>query len=536
MTYYLLLETSDRLLAENADRLLLDQAPTGAAYFVRRFTHIFLAEIEAYDPATETTKVWLFASGSGFDSAGDFYVPRMENPATFSRSMSGLSGRTGQSWGELTLLNPDNAIAALGEDFFDGRTLTLKWGDRDGSYASFTTILTATIETIGIEKDRISFRLRDKAVTLEQPFATAKYAGDNALPLGIEGTADDIKGQTKPRLFGRVALMTPVLVNASKLIYQCNAGAVDAIVNAFDGGAYLTKATDYNSLSDLYSFDPPAGQWRAYPPLGLIRLGSTPINTLSICVVEKWDHTQISAAGLIQRILTEKGLTSADWVAADFTALNQKNAASLGIVVEGDETTASLLDRICASVGAWWGFDALGKFRIARFDAPTGSPVATLTDDLIIDAERQPEAQLPFWSVKMKADINYAVQDKNGLAGVVTEARAAWLKEPAREQEAVNATVKTTRLLAEETTFDSSLNGISIAQAEAARRLNLYAVRRDVVNLTLANPHQYYTTLDLGAVINLASTRLGYGTGRLMTITSVGVDYQQNTIDLTCWG
>jgi len=90
--------------------------------------------------------------------------------------------------------------------------------------------------------------------------------------------------------------------------------------------------------------------------------------------------------------------------------------------------------------------------------------------------------------------------------------------------------------LADEITYDTSLNGISIAQAEAARRLNLYAVRRDVVNITLANPQQYYTSLDLGAVVNLASTRLGYGTGRLMTVTRVGVDYQTNTIDLTLWG
>ena len=534
MSYFLLLETSDKLLLETGDRILLDQAPAPVAQFVRRFTHLFLAEIEAYDPGSGTTRTWLFASGSGFDDAGEFYTPRVENPATFSRSMSGLTGRTSQSWGELTLLNPDNAIAALGEDFFDGRTLTLKWGDRDGSYASFQTILVATIETVAIEKDRISIRLRDKAVALEKPFAEVKYAGDNALPLGIEGTPDDIQDQLKPRIFGRIALMEPVLVNSSKLIYQCSAEPVDAVINAFDGGAYLTKAGDYLSLSDLYTYDPPAGQWRAYPPLGLIRLGSTPINTLSVCVAEKWDHLQISAAGIIQRILSEKGIT--DLVSSDFVALNEANAGSLGIVVDQEESTASLLDRVCASVGAWWGFDALGRFRVARFEAPSGTPVATLDDHIIIDAEREPESQLPFWSVKMKADINHIPQDKNGLAGVVTEARAAWLKEAAREQKAENSTVKTTRLLADEITYDSHLNGISIAQAEAARRLNLYAVRRDVVTLTLANPQDYYTSLDLGSVVNLASVRLGYGSGRLMTVTQVGVDYQRNTLDLTLWG
>ena len=75
-----------------------------------------------------------------------------------------------------------------------------------------------------------------------------------------------------------------------------------------------------------------------------------------------------------------------------------------------------------------------------------------------------------------------------------------------------------------------------MCSSDLARRLNLYSVRRDVVTLTIANPQQYYITLDLGAVVNLASTRLGYGTGRLMTVTAVGVDYQRNTMDLTLWG
>ena len=81
-----------------------------------------------------------------------------------------------------------------------------------------------------------------------------------------------------------------------------------------------------------------------------------------------------------------------DWVEADFTKLSQKNAASIGVIVQDGETTSALIDRICQSVGAWWGFDSSGKFRVARLDAPYGTASATLTENQIIEIERQPEA------------------------------------------------------------------------------------------------------------------------------------------------
>jgi hypothetical protein len=537
MSFFLLTEYGERLVQENGGALILDQQPADRATFPRRATNIFLAEVQAYDPDSSSVITWYFSSGKGFNNSGTFYVPRIENPATFSRSMSGaLGGRVSPNYGELTILNPDGAIDAIGNDYFDGRTLTLKYGDSTGSYAAFTTILTATIESVALEKDRVSIRLRDKTATLEKPFSTAKYGGTNTLPTGVDGTPDDIKDQSKPRIFGRIALMTPVLVNTSKLIYQVNDGAIDSIVNVYDGGAYLTRSSDYLNLSDMYTYDPPEGTYRSLPSLGLFRLGSTPFKQLSVCVVEEWDYISNSAAGIIQRILTEKGYTASDWVAADFTTLNQKNAGSLGIIVGDGETTASLIDRICASVGAWWGFDAVGKFRIGRFDAPSGVAVATLTDNFIIDCEREPEGQLPYWRTVLNADTNFVVQDKNALSGIVPDYRASWLGLASRDQKAENATVKTTRLLADEVTYESSLNGISIAQAEAARRLNLFSVRRDVVNLTLATPQDYFSTIELGSVVNLQSERLGYGLGRLMTVTSLSVDYQSNTLDLILWG
>ena len=499
---------------------------------------LWLAEITAYDPGSSSVLTWRFASGQGYDNAGTFYAPRIENPATFSRSIGGggFGGRASGSYGELTLINNDGALNALADDYFDGRTLTLKVGNAGMAYGSFQTVMVATIETVAMERQRVSVRLRDRAITLDTPFSAVKYAGTNSLPNGIEGTSDDIKDQYKPRILGRVALMTPVCCNTSKLIYQVNAGAVDSIVNVFDAGAYLSRSTDYTSQSDMENNAPASGTFRSWPAGGCFRLGSSPYGALSACVAERWLYTDNTAAGLIQRILTEIGYTGSDWVAADFTTLNQANAGSLGVIVSDGETTASLLDRITQSVGAWWGFDRINRFRIARLDAPSGSPAATFTDSDIIELERQPDTTPPNWRTTIQADTNYAVQDKKSLAGVVTLDRAGWFEQASREQTAESATVKSTRLLADETTTETLINGISIAAAEAARRLALYSVRRDTVTLTVADPLSRYGAVDIGSVVNLTTSKLGYGSGKLFTVTGIAVDYQRNTLDLTLWG
>lgn len=515
--------------------LKVTRIPTRAE---NRNKYIFLAEIQGYDPVTSSVVTWRFSSGKGYDNAGTYYKPRIENPARFSRSLSvtGVGGKQSTSYGELTLVNLDNELNELANDFFDGRTLTIKRGKQTDSYASFSTILIATVDSVAMERERVSVRLRDRTYLLDKPFDTTKYDGSNTLPNGFEGTADDLKGQSKPRIFGRIALMTPVLVNTSKLVYQVNNGAVDAVINVFDSGAYLSRGTDYANTTEMMATAPLAGEWRAYTAGGYFRLGTSAFGQVSVCVAEKWAYLDCSAAGIIQRVLIAAGYSSADWIAADFTALNQKNAGSIGVVVGSDETTASIIDRVCQSAGIWWGVDSLNRFRFARLDAPAGAPVATITDNEIIDIERQPEQKPAVWQSTLKSDINYMVMDRNSLAGVVTDDRANWFSRDSRDQSSENAAVKTQRLLAEAESYDSSLNGISIAKAEADRRLALFSARRDVITVTVGDPASQYEDIDLGDVVNVQTDQLGYTAGRNMVVTSLEPDYKSNTFDMTLWG
>jgi hypothetical protein len=55
----------------------------------------------------------------------------------------------------------------------------------------------------------LSVKLRDPHQALTLPLQKNKYGGTNVLPAGIDGTANDLKDQAKPLLYGRVLNIAP---------------------------------------------------------------------------------------------------------------------------------------------------------------------------------------------------------------------------------------------------------------------------------------------------------------------------------------
>jgi hypothetical protein len=521
---------------------------------------IYLVDLNAYDPATDSEVVCRFST-YGFDAGGGvYYEPRIIQPGTLSRSISTgqIGGRQAVSYGEISLAAIDGGIDYLADYFFDAREAVLRVGRVGQPFDAFQVIMRAQMEAVSVEREVVSIRLRDRAVTLERPFSTAKYLGTNYAPevpegedevfLGLEGTADDIKDRQKPFIGGRVSLMEPVMVNTGQLIYQCHLYRVDAVLNVFDSGVYISRDTDdYRTIEELQNedFAPSAGYYRVYSGEEgtYFKLGSSPAGTVSCSLVESW--TRNSAAELIRRAIEYASYFSPtstapsdawDWHHWDLLALDEANASPLGIVLEDGETTASVLDRICESVGAFWGFDSLGKLRVVRIDEPAATPDLILGNQQMKEADRTPEGQMPFWSVTVQSDRNYITQDKNSMAGIVPAARAEWFASEYRKSNVKDEDIRTTRLLAQEGDYTSLLAGIGPAQVEAQRRLDLFSVRRDVGTITAPDPGQYGDALDLGKTVQVVLPRLGYNTGRNMLVIGIQTDWGRDQAVVTLWG
>lgn len=188
----------------------------------------YLAELVAYDLVGATTVTLRYCTGRGFVTApsetpaNTEYAPRLVQPLAVSRyafAPGATAGRSVLGLGDLVLSNLDGALDALATDYaFDGRSLVIRRGTEGAAYpAGFPVVFTGTMEQVEVARERVVVRARDRAAELEVALQSTLYAGDNVLPDGLEGTADDLKGQPKPLAFGKVTNATLPCVNTSKI-------------------------------------------------------------------------------------------------------------------------------------------------------------------------------------------------------------------------------------------------------------------------------------------------------------------------------
>ncbi|MGZ8888059.1 MAG: phage head spike fiber domain-containing protein [Halobacteriota archaeon] len=205
---------------------------------------------------------------------------------TFSDGRTG--GGTRLELGEMVLANNNGQYDEWVNYSFDGRSITIRSGEVGAAYPEgFTTVFTGTMEGIEADWEKIVIRLRDKQYIFDRPLLTDKYLGNNILPNGLEGTATDIKGKVKPRVYGKVFNIPTVPVNTSKLIYQVSDGEVYSIPAVYDKAKPFTPGTDHATSALLLAATPAAGVYETCLTEGLFRLGSSPEGQITADVVGK---------------------------------------------------------------------------------------------------------------------------------------------------------------------------------------------------------------------------------------------------------
>ena len=495
-----------------------------------------------------------YPSGVAFFSSGAFvtggtdtpphtaFLPRITQPALLRRDVfdGGVCGASRVAYGELLLANPDGALDALLSWKIPGYSVTIRYGEPGTAYPSaWTTVLSGVSSGLTVGWKTLGIKLRDPHQTLDMPLQTVTYAGTNSGGSGIEGTADDLKGQAKPLLYGRVLNISPPCVNTSKLIYQVNDGA--AVISAvYDKGIALTAGTACTSQADMEATVPSAGTYRVWASGGCFRLGSTPAGTITVDAAQTASTGDRSAAKLLNAIALKAGVASGSISSSDVTALHTANSAELGLwLMTGDTDTAkTAMDAIAVSVGAWYGFDAAGTLRMRQMVAPSGSPVMELTATNIIGT---PELRAIgaasggafYTDVKCSYAKNWTVQGESDVAGAVTAARRAWLREEWRMKRpsvVVSDPGYRPELLYE---FTGLFLSESDANTEALRRYTLLYGRHDT--LVVAASASASVALDLGDVVQVTLPRFGYDAGVLFVVIGMQYDLRRNRIELTLW-
>jgi len=454
--------------------------------------------------------------------------------AAYSDGATG--GATKLETGEIVLANIDGALDYLLDYGFDGQPVVIRTnnGVTVTDYPTdWTAVLSATIESVESTVDKFVFRLRDKQWMLTKPVCDQVYAGTNSLPSGLEGIADDIKGQRKPKVFGQVVGINPPWVNTSRLIYEvgiCN--SVDAV---YDRGLALTVGAVYTDQTDMETNAPAAGAFRAWPAGGYFRLGSSATGQITADVTAGASAGARTTAQILEDLALAAGLTTGEISGADVTALDAANADVVGIWLQDDTDYVSAMDQIASGIGAYYGFDSTGVLRMGRLAAPTGAAALTINDYDVLGLERRPARDngVPAWRFTLYHSKNFTPLTGD-IAGAVTDVRRAYIAQEWRSTTAADATIKDKHLLAQEMEAYGLLVSATAADTEAARRLALYDERRDILDVTI--PLEVLGSVKLMDVVKVIYPRFGCTSGKDFRLIGIRYELAQRQAVLTLWG
>lgn len=547
---------------------------------------LYLAEITAWDPKIQNTRVLRFSDGDGYATspltvpANTYYEPKLLQPASIRRHLFTLGATMGRSvvgFGDLILHNQDGEFDFVLDLALDGRNVTIR---RSMEYAprypeEFEVTLVGTMDQPEFSRDNITIRLRDRQADLDVALQPVKYAGNNVLPDGLEGLPSDLMGKPKPICYGRVYNIDPPNVNTARLIYQVNDGAVFDIPKVYDRAVELTRGADYIDVADMMANDPAPGTYRCLLTDGYFRLGSTPAGIITADVVQGDDATLRTAARIYESLIararlvntwtqnlaktnlstndgihlvTDTGaelISTGDISQTDLTTLDSTNPAELGYWTKEETTVAAVCDLVASTVGAWWGVDREGVFRIAQFVAPKHgeAKIVLRPDDMLRPLERLPTNDpgkgLPVYRQVLRWGRHY-VKQTTDIAASVAQARRAELANEWRTVVATDPAVQERHLLSPEVIRDSLYAFEADAQAEANRRLALYSPRRDRYEITV-HLNEETDRIDLGDTVNISHPRYGLNIagsddGVPFVVLGLEPDTRNKTLAINLWG
>jgi hypothetical protein len=449
-----------------------------------------------------------------------------------------VGGATLLETGDIEIGNADGVYDHWINQSFGGQPVVIRQGEGGQYPVDFRTRLTGSIASVDATLDKIVVRIMDKAAILDRSVLTDVFAGTNAGPVGLEGGPDDIKGRVKPRVYGKVANISPPCVNTSMQVYRVSDRPVWAISQVYAGGGALGVGADYPTVTALIAATIAEGYFATCVAEGLFRLGSSPLGGVTADVQEDAEAFNMTAGEIVAQLAADAGLAVAAIAAEDIGELNAAAPYVVGLYLDGETSFREAMDMLVTSIGSWFAFDAVGVLRVGQLTAPSAEPVADILEDEILAGFERRVANgdgVPLWRVRVRYGRNWTVQNGD-LVGSVDDARRAYLGEEYRVAAAEDVSVKIQFAKAQELVVDTLLADEADALAEAARLLSIHKVRRDIFSVPIPADMLPSGAGDLMDTLRLEHGRFGLSAGRNFRVLGRTPEFGNDRLILELWG
>lgn len=395
-----------------------------------------------------------------------------------------------------TILAPAGAPAATlraADKLFTARRI---W--TSPAYGDLDTMFVNMADTWQSGEMGITFPLRGADYWLDQPVQQSVYAGSGT----YEGDAA-LTGHPKPKGRGTFYNVEPVLISASKLIYQYTDGAGTITGLYENGNAGIVFESD---TSNLFSGTTTAGKYRTDNTRGLFQLGSAPAGQITLNGTGQFPTagSKTVLADIARYVLTEELAIPTDFIdTTSFSDAASTYAYAGGIWLLPGETGAQAVDRLLSSFGAKLSASRDGKLRVIALSAPSGTPVANLGSHNIIKIEPialPSNLNPPPYRVRCAYRHNYTVQTNVSVSATAAQVQFAGTED--RYSTFVDLdTLAAYRKPNDLAPFGGCLDGSANAQAVADRIGGMLSTLRRLYAVTV--PLSVGKDIDLGNVVQI---------------------------------
>lgn len=516
----------------------------------------YLMVVDALD-ASRNPISCRFCCQPGFnDTGGRVWTPCIIDPGLLQITMFSNSktyGASSYSYGEVILNNmavfgADGPMDYLKNYIFGGRSIKVYMGGMNASFPSgFTLQYTATVESVQVNWETVTFTIRGRQAELDKTFADLipgqKFLGTNtsATPpdvglVGLEGTESDLKATAKPILIGRAFNFTPVCCNTARLIYAVSpmtglsAEEFKSDLMVYDNGVRLLYG---GTTTNIQTSTPLRGTFVVDTTGGYFRLGSNPVGEVTCSGVHKGYGLLSSPVNLIKYILNACGFSDMiDLI--NFGNYDDFDTQERGVYITGDMTVSEVIDTILAPLGYWY-FSSEGKMQLGFLQVPsTMTPVYEVISDgnittFGIRKSESTAAGVPAKAVVIHYEKNNTVQTT--VAGSVTLGRKTWLSEEWRS--VTLGRTGESNPAEEELTLDTALT----QSAFLSEVHSLYCNDREIIEVEIISS-EFLTAkmLQPGQCIAVNLRGRFDVVGKQMILIGITINHVDESVTLTLWG
>jgi hypothetical protein len=379
-------------------------------------TSLFLVEITSYDDVLGETVDRFCTLAEGYITKATetpslaSYLPLIKDAGYIEEYLFGSAKTSGSSLTGAGVVVLNNASRRL--DYFLDRGVA-GWpliireatAGAKGNYpADFPIRFSGVIESIEFSDRSISLTVKNPLEFVkDKPFQSINYAGtNNGSSIFLEGTEDDLKDKSKPKLLGNGASANiPLeLVDYANEIYQLSSEPIAENPTVMVGRAVITLGTVYTSLAAFQTAVtggavPSAGTFALYKGSydfaegdnqrgAYIALGTTASKAVTFNGIEGWKNLATYSADI----------TNAAWTKTNLTTPTSRSIFGGNLVIKKAlETVATGEHKIAQSVavtsGAGYSFSAVvipaGRTKVRLLMGSSGFGASAYADfDLLL--------------------------------------------------------------------------------------------------------------------------------------------------------